>query len=137
MINLALRLRLVYTYPVIFGKGDFFLRFPKMYVAHSSPPYDIHNPVFSKFSTLGNVLKKPRFWWLKMPFTRGRRAKREKEISVFQKKIRVDIFFACGCAKNDLNTLGVDAFTPFSKEWMRPSFIPYERVWLMLHWMMN
>ena len=49
----------------------------------------------------------------KRRFTRGRKAKTKKEISLFkQKPIRVDIFFACGCAKNDSNTLHMDTLSP-------------------------
>ena len=62
---------------------------------------------------MGNVFKSLRFWCQKTPFTRGRKAKTEKEISVFKEKwIRVDNCLACGCAKNDSNTLHVDTFSP-------------------------
>ena len=75
--------------------------------------YDTDNSAFSKISTMGNVFKSLRFWCQKTPFTRERKAKTEKEISIFkQKRIRVDIFFACGCAKNDSNTLHVDTLSP-------------------------
>ena len=88
---------------------------------------------------MGNVFKSLRFWCQKTPFTRGRKAKTETEISVFkQKRIRVDVVFACGCAKNDSNTLHVDRLSPdMCGRDLIISFIPYERVWLMLHWMMN
>ena len=79
---------------------------------------------------MGNVFKSLRFWCQKTPFTRGRKAKTEKEISVFkQKRIRVDVVFACGCAKNDSNPPHVDRLSPdMCGRDLIISFIPYERV---------
>ena len=122
----------VHSYTVIFENGDFFSVFQKKVrsafksffrihiktlkwciydnvLYRACATYDTDNLAFSKISTMGNVFKSLRFWCQKTPFTRGRKAKTEKEISVFkQKRIRVDVLYACGCAKNDSNTLHVD-----------------------------
>ena len=45
-------------------------------------------------------------------------------------------FFARGCAERFEYATRGHAFSGYV--WKRPNyFIPYERVWLMLHWMMN
>ena len=157
MINRALRLRPHAS--GYFWKRRFFLRIPKKYVAHSNrfcastlkrwndvyttTSFTEHVPLmtlktrrFQKSLLWGTFSKAYVFGARKRRLRVDGRLKRRKK-SPFSNKNGYECMLFCVwmCKKRfEYATRGL-AFSGYV--WKRPNFIPYERVWLMLHWMMN
>ena len=54
-------------------------------------PHENDKPAFSKNSTPGTVFEDLRFWFPKIPFTYGRKAKTEKKNLRFRENIRIGV----------------------------------------------